>query len=280
MGTAKWADAVACGHICSVFGAARTRPGCQLTVRCKLVVGGEGFGGPPKFAVSFDGKPVGEGQVSLAIDTATAGRFADAADKDQLCSGFRASRFPDAVFKPDGIVAVKLTNEGPRRRRASKSDRQLYLQSVAVNGGKVPASKFAMRSADGVEPTSMLGDFLVVSAEAVEGVANAPNGGWPKPAAVAETATKPVPDSAASAAVPPVTATPPAKPAEKQPPAAAPVTAAAPAPAPAPLTDRPVTAAEAKRSGATPIQIPRPMRPNAGSANRSRSWASTRIPTI
>jgi hypothetical protein len=109
-----------------------------------------------------------------------------------------------------------------------------------VNCGKVPASKFAMRSAAGVEPTSMLGDFLVVSAEAVEGVANAPNGGWPKPAAVAETATKPVPDSAASAAVPPVTATPPAKPTEKQPPAAAPVTAAAPAPAPA---DTPVEAA-------------------------------------
>ena len=209
-----------------------------------LVVGGEGFGGPPKFAVSFDGKPVGEGSVASAIDTAKAGRFADAADKTKYVQSFDF-KVPDAVFKPDGIVAVKLTNEahgavGPR------SDRQLYLQSVAVNGGKVPASKFAMRSAAGVEPTSMLGDFLVVSAEAVEGVANAPNGGWPKPAAVAETATKPVPDSAASAAVPPVAATPPAKPAEKQPPAAAPVTAAAQAPAPAPLTDRPVTAAEAR----------------------------------
>ena len=34
-----------------------------------LVMGGEGYDGPPTFAVSFDGKPVGAGTVSGAIDS-------------------------------------------------------------------------------------------------------------------------------------------------------------------------------------------------------------------
>ncbi len=54
----------------------------------QLIVGGEAYDGPPRFEVSFDGKVLGEAAVEAAIDTATAGRFADAADKAAYVQSF------------------------------------------------------------------------------------------------------------------------------------------------------------------------------------------------
>ena len=62
-----------------------------------LVVGGEAYDGAPKFEVSFDGKPLGSSAVSAAIDTATTGRFADAANKDKYVQNFSFA-IPDAVL--------------------------------------------------------------------------------------------------------------------------------------------------------------------------------------
>jgi|JI10StandDraft_1071094.scaffolds.fasta_scaffold31209_4 hypothetical protein len=50
-----------------------------------LVMGGEAYDGPPRFEVDFAGKPIGEGTVAAAIDTAEAGRFADQKDKTLTC---------------------------------------------------------------------------------------------------------------------------------------------------------------------------------------------------
>jgi hypothetical protein len=75
-----------------------------------LVMGGEAYDGPPKFEVDFDGKPLGEGSVAAAIDTAKAGRFADAADKTAYVQTFTFA-VPEAVFRSDGKVSVKFLNE-------------------------------------------------------------------------------------------------------------------------------------------------------------------------
>ena len=168
-----------------------------------LVIGGEAYDGPPEFSVSFDGKSLGDGVVASAIDTTTAGRFADATNKANYIQTFDF-KIPDDVFKPDAEIRIKLTNEA-HGAVGSKNDRELYVQSVAVNGDVLPGSKLAMRSDVGIEPTAMLGDYLVVSEGATEGVAAAPSGGWPAPS-VADTrpaiTTPPVAVAAAEPAKP------------------------------------------------------------------------------
>jgi len=175
---------VAAGILAVMFTSA---PGLALAdSTLTLVVAGEGFDGPPKFTVSFDGKPLGESAVASAIDTSKDGRFADAVDKAKYTQTF-SFKITDEAFKPDGAVAIKLTNEA-HGAAGSKDDRELYVQSVAINGNTVPGPKLAMRSSVGIEPKAILGDYLVISQSDVEGIATAPDGGWPKSAApVAET---------------------------------------------------------------------------------------------
>jgi outer membrane protein OmpA-like peptidoglycan-associated protein len=189
-----------------------------------LVVGGEAFNGPPEFSVTFDGKPVGHGKVDKAIDTATTGRFADATDKKQYTQSFDFT-IPDAVFRPNGVVAVSLANEAHDPSDGRKN-RELFIRSVAINGQTVGAAAMSMRSGLGVEPTATLGGYLVVSKAGISGIA-LPAGGWNS--AEAQTASNAAP---AAAAVPAV----------KPPPA--PSVAEAPVPAqktaPAPMTAPPV----------------------------------------
>ena len=174
-------------------------PGLALAADAKLhlVIGGEGFDGPPKFAVSFAGQPVGDGTVTAAIDTTSAGRFADAKDQDKYLQNFDFT-IPEAKFKPDGTVVIRLTNEA-HGAAGSKDDRALYVQSVAVNGKAAPGKTLTMKSAAGIEPTVMLGEFLVISEGAVEAVAAPPGGDWPA-ARVAEAKPEPAPKPAAVAA--------------------------------------------------------------------------------
>lgn len=225
-------------------------PGAALAADATLTViaGGEGFDGPPKFAVSFAGRPVGDATVEQAVDTRRDGRFADAGDKERHVGTF-TFKVPEALFEPDAEVEVRLTNEA-HGAPGSRDDRELYIRSLAVNGAVLPADALAMRSALGVEPTTRLGDYLVVSEAAVAAVGKAPPGGWPAtgptaPDAAAADATAPV----AAATAPEGTADAVAAPVTTVPDAAVPETAAAAPAGPA------VTAA------ATPIAAPLPTPP-------------------
>ncbi|MDR3474804.1 MAG: OmpA family protein [Devosia sp.] len=184
---------VAAGLAALIIGA----PGLALAgATLTVVVGGEGFEGPPRFAVTFDGKPVGETAVDSAIDTRAAGRFADAPDKARYVKTFTFD-IPDGVFKPDGVVAIALTNAA-HGAPGSKDDRELFVQSVSVNGRSVPATSLSMRSQAGIEPTAMLGDYLVIAEAGMEGIA-LPSGGWGTKtvaAAVPEPAASPAPAAA------------------------------------------------------------------------------------
>src|SRR4051794_37146752 len=84
-----------------------------------LVVGGEAYDGPPKFEVLFDGKSLGEGTVAAAIDTAKAGRFADATDKTPYVQSFTFA-VPETVFRPEGEVAIKFLNEANGGKGANR----------------------------------------------------------------------------------------------------------------------------------------------------------------
>ena len=112
-----------------------------------LVVGGEAYDGPPKFEVDFDGTPLGEGTVAAAIDTASAGRFADAADKTPYVQSFTFS-VPEATFRPEGEVRLKFLNEA-YGGEGSNRDRNLYLASVTLNGRAVTASGLSSETASG-----------------------------------------------------------------------------------------------------------------------------------
>lgn len=188
MSTLKTAVLAAAFALCAASGAWAAGSSVQL------IIGGEAYDGPPKFEVTFDGKVLGEGAVNAAIDTATAGRFADATDKTPYVQSFSFD-IPDELFKPSGEVRVRLVNEA-YGGDGSNRDRNLYLAAVAVNGRAVTVSGLSTQGTTANTENELLGEFLVLKDGNVEGVSRAPAGGWPLPEAAI---------AAAPAAVEPVT---------------------------------------------------------------------------
>jgi outer membrane protein OmpA-like peptidoglycan-associated protein len=144
-----------------------------------LVVGGEAYNGPPTFEVDFDGKSLGKGTVAAAIDSKSAGRFADATDKTPYVQSFTFA-VPDSLFRTDGNVTVRLLNGATPQDAGTRS---LYLASVALNGRTVTASGLSTVDDGGASPNRLLGEFLVIPDGTHEGQSKAPTGGWPAPRA-------------------------------------------------------------------------------------------------
>lgn len=143
-----------------------------------LVVGGEAYEGPPRFEVTFNGTPIGEGVVERAIDTAASGRFIDATPKASHIESFRFD-IPQDVFSTSGEVRVRLLNEA-NGGAGSVLDRNLYLLSAAVNGHEIFGPSWTTMSATGREANSVFDQFLVLFDGSREGVAAAPLEGWPE----------------------------------------------------------------------------------------------------
>ena len=173
----------------------------------QVIIGGEAYDGPPRFEVSFGGAVLGEAAVDAAIDTASVGRFADAADKARYVQTL-SFEIPDGAFKPGADVRLRLINEA-YGGEGSNRDRNLYLAAVSVNGRAVTLSGFATQGTSSSVDNETLGEFLVLRDGNVEAVSRAPEGGWPAA------------DAAVAAASPPASA-----------PAAAPAPETAPAPQP------------------------------------------------
>lgn len=154
-------------------------PGAGLAADSSLVVvmGGEAYDGPPKFEIDFDGKPVGEGTVAAAIDTAKAGRFAAATDKARYVQSFTFV-VPDALFRPEGEISIKFLNEA-YGGDGSNRDRTLYLASVTLNGRAVTVSGLTTETASGVVKNEVLGEFLIIPDGNHVAVSKPPRGGWP-----------------------------------------------------------------------------------------------------
>ena len=158
--------------------------------RLQLIVGGEAYDGPPRFEVRFDDQVLGQAAVEAAIDTATAGRFADAANKRDYLQNFEFE-IPDSVFKPNGEVRVRLINEA-FGGEGSNRDRNLYVAAISVNGQAVTVSGLATAGKQGIKPNELLGEFLVLQDGNVEAVSAAPTGGWPLPDATVAAAPRAV----------------------------------------------------------------------------------------
>lgn len=144
-----------------------------------LVMGGEAYDGPPRFEVDFAGKPIGEGTVAAAIDTAEAGRFADQKDKTPYVQSFTFA-IPEEAFKPDGPVTVRFLNEA-YGGEGSNRDRNLFLASVTLNGRAITASGLSTEEGRRPVANEMLGEFLVIPDGSKNAVSEAPEGGWPLP---------------------------------------------------------------------------------------------------
>lgn len=150
--------------------------------RLHVIIGGEAYDGPPRFEVTFDGQVLGQGVVKAAIDTARAGRFADAADKTPYVQSFEFD-IPEFLFKPDGEVRVRLLNEA-FGGEGSDRDRNLFLAAVTVNGGAVTVSGLVTATQQGFKPNQTVGEFLLLNDGNEQGVSPAPRGGWPAPLTV------------------------------------------------------------------------------------------------
>lgn len=222
--------------------------------RLTLVMGGEAYDGPPKFEVWFDGALLGEGTVDAAIDTATVGRFAQTMVKAPYIQSFDFD-IPDGVFNEGGEVRVKFLNEA-YGGDGSNRDRNLYLASIAINGREVPATAMTTQGAAGLEPSAILGDFLVIFDGTADGVAAAPDDGWPVAGDVEVAAVEPEPVVApepepvveAPAPEPEAAAEVPAVEPEPEP------AAEAPAPEPEPVAEPEPEVATAPASAAEPAE--------------------------
>lgn len=174
------------GHVWAAAGAACLigTSGAALAEpsRLQVIIGGEAYDGPPRFEVTFEGTLLGEAAVSAAIDTALAGRFADAADKTPYVQSFEFL-VPEDLFRQDGEVRIRLLNEA-FGGEGSDRDRNLYLAVVTLNGGAVTVSGLVTATAAGFTPSELIGEFLVLQDGNEQGVAPAPRGGWPMPNAV------------------------------------------------------------------------------------------------
>jgi len=144
-----------------------------------IVMGGEAYDGPPKFGIDFNGRTLGEGSVAAAIDTASDGRFADAADKTPYIQSFTFT-IPEADFTIEGPVTIRFLNEaygGP----GSGRDRNLFLASVTLNGRAITASGLTTQEGRRTVANEMLGEFLVIPDGSKNAVTAPPEGGWPVP---------------------------------------------------------------------------------------------------
>lgn len=150
--------------------------------RLNVIIGGEAYDGPPRFEVTFNGEYLGEAAVEAAIDTASVGRFADAADKTPYVQSFQF-RVPEHLFRADGEVRIRLINEA-YGGDGSNRDRNLFVAAITVNGGAVTVSGLVTAAGEGFKPNDVLGEFLVLTDGNEEGVSPAPKGGWPQPNAV------------------------------------------------------------------------------------------------
>lgn len=159
----------------------------------QVIIGGEAYDGPPRFEVSFGGAVLGEAAVDAAIDTATVGRFEDAADKGRYVQALQFT-IPEADFKPGAEVRLRLVNEA-YGGEGSNRDRNLYLASVIVNGRAVTLSGLSTQGTSSAVENEVLGEFLVLRDGNVEGVSRAPEGGWPL-ADAAVVAAAPAPSQA------------------------------------------------------------------------------------
>lgn len=147
--------------------------------RLQLVMGGEAYDGPPRFAVFFNGRALGEANVDAAIDTASAGRFAAASDKAPYVQAFDFA-IPEALFKPGAEVRIRFLNEA-NGGEGSNRDRNLFLASVAVNGRAVTLSGLGVQGQTAEVVPTTLGEFLLIPDGTVEAVSRPPSGGWPLP---------------------------------------------------------------------------------------------------
>ncbi|HHY51556.1 MAG TPA: OmpA family protein [Alphaproteobacteria bacterium] len=169
--------------------------------RLGIIIGGEAYDGPPRFEVTFNGETLGEATIRAAIDTAKAGRFADAPDKTPYVQSFEFE-IPEYVFTPDGEVRVRLTNEA-YGGDGSNRDRNLFLAAVTVNGGAVTVSGLVTATEEGFKPNATVGEFLLLADGNEEGVSPAPKGGWPDPSTMLAEARL-TPDPSAEAGLAPV----------------------------------------------------------------------------
>lgn len=198
--------------------------------RVIVTMGGEAYDGPPKFTVSFDGRPIGGGVVDKAIDTAAKGRFADAADKVPYIESFDFA-IPDADFKPGGAIRITFTNEA-YGGEGSNRDRNLFISTVTLNGETVKADAMTTVTPKGIRSNTLVGDYLEIRDGNEDAVINAPEGGWPD-AAVANVApaAQPAPSGVTADATGTVEPAAPATPAETAPQPGAQIASATAAPA-------------------------------------------------
>ena len=143
----------------------------------KLSIAGEAYDGPPAFQISMGGKVIGKGVLDKAISTETVGRLFASAKPASYLQEFTFT-IPERQFKPDASISVILTNDKYRDEEIGR-DRNLFVQSITVNGQEVDAAQLILTVSDKPEIIDFQAGYLPVYQTRDAAVAEPPAGGWP-----------------------------------------------------------------------------------------------------
>ncbi|MCD7059665.1 OmpA family protein [Pelagibacterium xiamenense] len=146
----------------------------QEDVALSLELAGEAFEGAPAFAVFFNGRQIGAGAVSSAIDTQTDGRLSAASDYTGYVETFDFE-IPADTFSDEGAIEVRFTNDAA----GENGDRNLFILSATLAGKTVPFDAFVVEREGVVGNTVVSGRPMVALYKTSDiAFAAAPEDGW------------------------------------------------------------------------------------------------------
>ncbi|NJS15148.1 MAG: hypothetical protein HC788_11685, partial [Sphingopyxis sp.] len=126
----------------------------------RLMMAGEAYDGPPAFELRMEGRLVGSGFVTSALDTRTGGRLYFNAQPQNYVREF-VFKIPEATFDPKAELTVSLVND-----RYSKEgrghDRNLFIQSISVNGQMLRSGDIELRASGTNRDFEYLAGFVPV----------------------------------------------------------------------------------------------------------------------
>lgn len=142
---------------------------------------GEAFDGPPSFDLLIDGKVVGSGTLSKAIETEADGRLFTKPRPSSFLEEF-SFKVPDAVLKPDAELSLILTNDKFSKREGQGEDgildRNLFVDFVRVNDIEVTSADMVLIHNGDVVHENYQAGFLPIYEKGYSALVRPPAGGW------------------------------------------------------------------------------------------------------
>jgi hypothetical protein len=146
-----------------------------------ISLAGEAFEGQPSFDLLIDGKVVGSGTLSKAIETEADGRLFTKPRPSSFLEEFSFT-VSDAVLKPNAELSLILTNDKFAKREGQGEDgifdRNLFVDFVRVNDIEITSADMVLVHDGDVVHHNYQAGFLPIYEKGYSAIVRPPAGGW------------------------------------------------------------------------------------------------------